>query len=174
MGGVLSLGGAAGAGAGAGVPPPCSQAARRAHLAAAPSAAVARLGPAGKQPASPGQRAGGGHVLPVGGPGPGRAGGGPPGSSPGAGWGAPWAVTGRGWGGRGQLPPDLLSVPGLGRSCWTDRFPGHPPGSVTALGLVLSWGLCLPCLFSVQPLQHPVRDLTSTSAPHSLLHLDPW
>lgn len=78
--------------------------------------AVARLSPAGKQPASPGQRAGGGHVLPVGGaprPPQGRASGGPPGSSPGWGWGAPWAVT---W---GQAPTRSVSSV-WGRGCWTD------------------------------------------------------
>lgn len=65
---------------------------------------------------SPEQRSGGGHVLPVGGPGPGRAGGGPPGSSPGAGWGAPWAVMAGG----GAGPSRPAQCPGLGRSCWTD------------------------------------------------------
>lgn len=80
--------------------------------AAAPSAAGARLRPAGKQPASPGQRGGGGHVLPVGGA-RGRAGGGPPGSSPGAGLGSTVGCDlGAG--------PGPLSDPGLGRSCWTD------------------------------------------------------
>lgn len=98
--------------------------------------AVAWLSPAGKQPASPGQRAGGGHVLPVGGaprPPQGRAGGGPPGSSP-----------GRGWGTRSVSP------------VWGEAAGLIPRGTLHAqrliLGLVLSWGLCLPCLFSGQRL----------------------